>query len=350
MVQEFPLAAYSDDPIYNMKAATQRTGIPAATLRAWERRYKVLEPSRTEGNYRLYSDRDIAILIWLKAQLDAGLSISRAVALLERLRADMDMKTLRTGSAPAADEAPPGAIPSGVAISATPQTSRAAHALHTWMDKPDTATAQTWDRLKAALYAALTRMDEQAASVTLAEAFALYPVETVCMHVITPCMVAIGQDWFDGKISVVTEHFATAYLMGRLLALLNAQPVHQGPLALIGCAPTERHEVGAMMVALLLRRAGYNVRYLGSDIPLVELARAVRELKPRVLAVSAMMSESAQFLLDLPRHLANESSRTQLVFGGRAFSINRDLAAHLNDSIVATDIVDGIARIERLLS
>ncbi len=345
MVQEFPLAAYSDDPIYNMKAVTQRTGIPAATLRAWERRYKVLEPSRTEGNYRLYSDRDIAILIWLKAQLDAGLSISRAVALLERLRADMDMK-----APSAAGGVPPGVVPSGIAISATPQTSRAAHALHTWMNKPDAATAETWDRLKAALHAALTRMDEQVAGVTLAESFALYPVETVCMHIITPCMVAIGQDWFDGKISVVTEHFATAYLMGRLLALLNAQPVHQGSLALIGCAPTERHEIGAVMVALLLRRAGYNVRYLGSDIPLVELARAVRELKPRVLAVSAMMSESAQFLLDLPRHLVHEASHTRLVFGGRAFSINHDLAAQLDGSIVATDIVDGIAQIEQLLS
>lgn len=345
MVQEFPLAAYSDDPIYNMKAVTQRTGIPAATLRAWERRYKVLEPSRTEGNYRLYSDRDIAILVWLKAQLDAGLSISRAVALLKRLRAEMGEKGL-----PAVGGALSGASPVGVTISAKPQASQAAHALHTWMNKPDAATAETWDRLRSALHAALSRMDEQAAGVTLAEAFALYPVEIVCMHVITPCMVAIGQDWFDGTISVVTEHFATAYLMGRLLALLNAQPVHEGHLALIGCAPTERHEIGAVMVALLLRRAGYNVRYLGSDIPLVELARAVRELKPRVLALSAMMSESAQFLLDLPRHLAHEASHTRLVFGGRAFSINHDLATQLNGSIVAADIVDGIIQIERLLS
>ncbi len=340
MAQEFPLAAYSDEPVYNMKAVTQRTGIPAATLRAWERRYKVLEPGRTEGNYRLYSDRDIAILIWLKAQLDAGLSISRAVALLERLRADMAVSAL-----PATAE-----TPSGAAISATPQTSRAAHALHTWMGKPNAATAQTWDRLKTALHGALTRMDEHAAGVILAEAFAVCPLEIVCMRIIAPCMEAIGQDWFDGKISVVTEHFATAYLMGRLLALLNAQPVHQGPLALIGCAPTERHEIGAMMVALLLRRAGYNVRYLGSDIPLAELTRAVREFKPRVLAVSAMMSESAQFLLDLPRHLVQQETGAHLVFGGRAFSINPDLAAQLNGSIVATDIVDGISQIEQLLS
>ena len=85
-MQEMSIAAYSEDPVYNMKAVTQRTGIPAATLRAWERRYHALAPSRTDGNYRLYSERDIAVLRWLKFQLDAGLSISRAVALLERLR------------------------------------------------------------------------------------------------------------------------------------------------------------------------------------------------------------------------------------------------------------------------
>ena len=75
-------------PAFNLKAVLLETGLAADTLRAWERRYKVLAPSRTDGNYRLYSDRDIATLIWLKTQLDAGLSISRAVALLERLRAD----------------------------------------------------------------------------------------------------------------------------------------------------------------------------------------------------------------------------------------------------------------------
>ena len=332
MIQEFPLAAYSDDPIYNMKAVTQRTGIPAATLRAWERRYKVLAPSRTDGNYRLYSDRDIATLIWLKTQLDAGLSISRAVALLERLRADEAEKPIP---------------PQDSILSDGPGASRA---LHTWMNSPDAATAETWDRLWHTLRDALTGMDEQRAGDILAEAFALYTVEAVCLRVITPCLVAVGQDWFDGRISVAIEHFATAYLMGRLLALLNAQPVHQGPLVLVGCAPAERHEIGAMMVALLLRRAGYSVRYLGADIPLPDLVRAVQDHRPRVLALSAMMSESAQHLLELSKQLAAEMPHTQLIFGGRAFAANPDLALDLRGAIVTQGIADGITHIERLLA
>ena len=68
-------------PVYNIKAVAEATGLPAATLRAWERRYGALAPSRTEGGYRLYSERDIALLIWLKERIDEGMTISQALAL-----------------------------------------------------------------------------------------------------------------------------------------------------------------------------------------------------------------------------------------------------------------------------
>ena len=69
-------------PIYNIKAVTEATGLPAATLRAWERRYGALSPGRTQSGYRLYSARDIAVLRWLKARIDEGVSISQAITLL----------------------------------------------------------------------------------------------------------------------------------------------------------------------------------------------------------------------------------------------------------------------------
>ena len=71
-------------PIYNIKAVVEATGLPAATLRAWERRYGALMPSRTESGYRLYSESDIATLRWLKARIGEGLSISQALTLLSR--------------------------------------------------------------------------------------------------------------------------------------------------------------------------------------------------------------------------------------------------------------------------
>src|SRR5438270_2276369 len=79
------LEQYSDVPLFNTKAVVQQTGIAAPTLRAWERRYTILSPRRSQNDYRLYSERDIALLRWLKERVDAGMSISQAIALLRHL-------------------------------------------------------------------------------------------------------------------------------------------------------------------------------------------------------------------------------------------------------------------------
>ena len=84
MVDSYAANPLDDTPVYTIKTVVQITGMTSATLRAWERRYNVLSPGRSDGGYRLYSERDIATLLWLKSQVDAGVAISRAVALLER--------------------------------------------------------------------------------------------------------------------------------------------------------------------------------------------------------------------------------------------------------------------------
>ncbi len=78
---------YSDEPVYNVKAISRQTGVAAATLRAWERRYGVPSPPRTDSGYRLYSARDVAIIRWLKSHIEDGMSISQAVNLLRSLEA-----------------------------------------------------------------------------------------------------------------------------------------------------------------------------------------------------------------------------------------------------------------------
>ena len=76
---------YSDYPLYNTKAVVQQTGIPAPTLRAWERRYTFLLPGRADNSYRRYSERDIVVIRWLKDRVDSGMSISQAIALFRHL-------------------------------------------------------------------------------------------------------------------------------------------------------------------------------------------------------------------------------------------------------------------------
>ena len=74
-----PFADIPDEPLLNIKAVSQATGVEPVTLRAWERRYGVPEPARSDQGYRLYSERDVAILRWLKAKVDAGVKIKQAV-------------------------------------------------------------------------------------------------------------------------------------------------------------------------------------------------------------------------------------------------------------------------------
>jgi len=83
------LAGETDtQPVYNIKAVVEATGLPAATLRAWERRYGALAPGRTNSGYRLYSAQDINVLRWLKARVAEGLTISQAIALHKHRRLD----------------------------------------------------------------------------------------------------------------------------------------------------------------------------------------------------------------------------------------------------------------------
>lgn len=303
---------FSAEPIYNMKAVAQRTGIPAPTLRAWERRHKALSPGRSSGNYRLYSERDIAILEWLDQKTKTGLSISRAVALLELMLAASD-------SARAPDMTP--------------------DRLH---DLP---------RLSADLKDALSTLDERAAGAVLAEAFALYPLEDICEGVIAPALAVIGDEWHAGKVSIVTEHFATSYLLGRLLALLNSQPVGEGPLILLGCAPGERHEIGVLMLALMLRRAGLNTRYLGGDVPLPDWARSIRELQPGVVAISAMTAHSAEMLGGLEGAFAGvpPGRLPRIVLGGMGFRAGAPAIPGLPAVLVDGDLRASVARIRELL-
>jgi methanogenic corrinoid protein MtbC1 len=324
-MQEYPLAAFADDPIYNMKAVTQRTGIPAATLRAWERRYHVLAPRRSDGNYRLYSERDIAILRWLQAQLDAGLSISRAVALLEHLR----------------EHDPEATLP---AIYNNPGASEPQTAAY-----PTTNGVANWEQLQAALQSAFSNLDEQRAGEVLSEAFALYSVEDTCARLISPVLTQIGEAWSQQKMGVAQEHFASAYLMSRLMALFNASHMSGGPLILVACAPAEHHELGALMLALLLRRAGHNVCFLGADLPLADLLKTIRERRPRVVAISSVMTHTLPALMELASSLAANGYRPRLVLGGQALSSAEAHTMHFDCDYIGNNLLESVKAIEGLI-
>jgi DNA-binding transcriptional MerR regulator len=81
------MASIREEAIFNLKAVVQQTGLKPDTLRAWERRYGLPRPERSEGRHRLYSRRDIDTVRWLMARQREGLSISHAVELWGQIEA-----------------------------------------------------------------------------------------------------------------------------------------------------------------------------------------------------------------------------------------------------------------------
>jgi DNA-binding transcriptional MerR regulator len=292
---------YDDAPIYTIKTVVHLTGITPATLRAWERRYGVLAPGRSEGGYRLYSQRDIATLMWLKNQVEAGVAVSRAVALLymhhqageePELRVKLDL----SGGQPE--------IGAG-------NSARSAEAIG--------------DDLLERLLA----FQEGDADLLLGEAFALHPVEHVLERVITPTLVEIGERWHAGEASVVQEHFATAFLRRRLTGLFDVyNSPSVGPLAITGAAPSEWHDMGILLVSLILRRHGWRIIYLGQNVPAAQLCSEIARQRPGLVCLSATIRDSAESLVEVAKSIGKlPEPQPRLALGGRAFNSHPELKA-----------------------
>ncbi|HEU0027470.1 MAG TPA: MerR family transcriptional regulator, partial [Ktedonobacterales bacterium] len=195
-VQPPALDACSDMPLYNTKAVVWQTGAPAPTLRAWERRYGILAPQRGENGYRLYSERDIAIIAWLRERVESGLTISQAIALMRSL----DIGRKRRRGRPLAGPIP-HAQPEAV--------STYDGAPHAGASSPIAPPPRLLlDELSEALVSHFIALDEAAATHTIAEAFAVYTLEDVCLSLIIPALARAVQLWENGEVSVTVEHFA----------------------------------------------------------------------------------------------------------------------------------------------
>ncbi len=311
------LTEYSDEPTYNMKAVEQQTGISAATLRAWERRYALVEPRRTASGYRLYSDRDVALLRWVRHQMDEGLTVSRVVAMLSSMR-DTNEPLWVNGDEEAAikREAP----------------------------LPPPALMQP-------LVKALIDLDDDRADEIMEQAFALYTMPTVYVELIAPALVEIGDAWHRGDIFISTEHFASAYLRGRLLALLQIYSHRPDlPTIIVGCAPSERHEAGALIFAVMLRQQGYNVVYLGQDVPVEDIVKLAAQEHPTMVCLSANSAPTALLLRDVQQHFDQIESPVPLFgYGGRAFDSDPDLRRLVAGHYLGSDPRDAISVVNNLL-
>jgi MerR family transcriptional regulator, light-induced transcriptional regulator len=326
------LESYSDMPLYNTKAVVHRTGVPAPTLRAWERRYDILSPRRGENDYRLYSERDIATVTWLRERVAGGMTISHAIALLHAIepaaRNSWGGEHLDPTAMLHCSEFLPRATvnPAPVRLSLT--------------------------ELRTSLLCQLIQFDEYAANRTIGQALAVHRVEDVCLSLLTPTLYTMGDMWAGGEISTTVVHFASACIRAQLANIFrSAARDDSGPLVLVGCTPGELHELGALMLALFLRRRGLRVAYLGQNVEIHGLVATVLSTQPAAVLLSASLLAHFDTLREVGDFLSEQTAtRPLFVFGGQIFSRNPDLARGVPGEFLTANADEAAREMRRRLS
>jgi MerR family transcriptional regulator, light-induced transcriptional regulator len=273
---------------------SRRVGVSPDVLRAWERRYGLLDPLRSDSGQRLYTPADESRVRRMRELMAEGFSAQVAA---------------RSVGAPA--PAPPPA---------------------------DTAALAA---VIAALDEALMALDATAAHTAFDRLLAGYGLDTVLGDAILPLLARIGDRWERGDTTVAQEHFASALLAGRLQALTRGWDRGNGPRAIAACPPGERHDLGLLCFALALRDRGWRIAYLGQDTPVQALADTAARLAPDLVVMSAV---SRQPLARAAGALAELGRAHPLAIGGRGAS--HDLAERLSarflpDCVIAS--ADAIA-------
>ena len=234
--------------MYTVKHAAELTGIPADTLRMWERRYAVVTPQRSASGYRLYDDAALRRLETMHTLVDSGWAPRQA--------ADWVLADDPSGS----DAERPSSVP------------------------------ERGDVLALARVA--SSFDVTGLDAALDAGFALGTFEEVVDGWLMPALHRVGAGWREGSVSVAGEHLVSATVQRRIAAAFDSAERHpEGPTVVVGLARGSRHELGVLAFATALRRAGLDVVYVGGDLPPDGWAAAVADRHPAAAVIGVPSAE-----------------------------------------------------------
>lgn len=309
---------YPSEPEFTIKAVQHRTGIKPVTLRAWERRYNLLEPVRLPNGYRLYSERDIQLLLWVQRRVDSGISISQVVQQFNQIREK-------------------GVWPESI------QTFSPA--------KPRKQAPRPARHYAELMFGALVSHNEERAAMIFEETQLYFDLLTIFQEVVQPCLELLDEAWFVGDIRITTRHHASTVLKGRLAGIMQGLPIiKEGALILVGCGPEEMEEMDAMMLAVLLRQSNYHVEYLGQDLPTEDLIDYAKISRPKLLCL-AINSEPTAFLLNgFSKQLNSVRGKPKFAFFGKYVSQEESAREELGGVYLGETLKTNLERIRRLLT
>jgi MerR family transcriptional regulator, light-induced transcriptional regulator len=246
---------------------SRRSGVSPELLRAWERRYGLLQPSRSSGGLRLYSSADLERVQRMRRHVAQGLAAREAAALAISTDAEDGVGT----------------------------------------------TAFDPAQARARLRGALEAFDEAGAQAVIDDLLAVATLDAVLSDVIVPYLRELGELWERNEVSIAQEHFATNVLRGRLLGLARGWGRGAGRRALLACPPGERHDLGLIAFGLALRERGWRIDYLGSDTPAQSIVDTARAVDAALVVVSAVTIDALAPLLPA---LARLPPRSVVAVGG----------------------------------
>lgn len=265
----------SSEGKYNIKAISNMLGIQAGTLRAWERRYKMIAPVRNESGHRLYTDEHLKILRWLISKVNQGFTISQAISLMEN---------------------------SGVGV-----------------DTVEPRNRDILDELGDKLLTALLDFNGAQAHELINQAFNLFTIDKTVIDLIGPILIKVGDLWEEGRITTAHEHFASSFLRSKIEGLSNSFP-HSSflPKAVAVCGPGERHELGLLMFTMFLRRKGFEVIFLGTSVAEHDIEAVLDQVNPKFLFLSCTLEQNVEAVLKLADEIGGNYSDLFIGLGGIA--------------------------------
>jgi MerR family transcriptional regulator, light-induced transcriptional regulator len=312
-----PLSSFANIPAFNVKAVCLRTGITAATLRAWERRYGLPNPERTPNGYRLYSERDLAIIIWLMQQTQAGIAIGQAVQQLVSIIYQKQEVYVRIANK---------AQQSSISV-------------------PRSPALLTNDLLDAFL-----NFDERAANKAINEASALFTIETTLTQTVLPALRAAYGLAQSREASLSMYRFGVSFARQWVLTLIQNVPMpkNRESVVTIGFSG-ENHELEVLILGLMLRRSGWPVTHLGADLGPEILISRLDNINAVAVLYYIDSPQHAERLVGFPPPINRNGHAMWCVVAGEALENRPELQGRIPFEYLGADLRDVVQCLTRRL-
>lgn len=290
--------------LFPIGTVSNMTGVNSVTLRAWERRYGLIVPTRTESGHRMYSEEDIERIKLILQLIDEGIAISRINEALEIAREDQ-------------------------------------------MASEDDTTH--WNRYQEEMLRGVNNFDESLLDSVYNEAMSLYPVDVVTKQLLLPLLEKLGKRWMKISTGVAEEHFFSVFMRNKLGARFHHQNrKNQGPRLIAACLPGEQHEFGLMLFTLAAHARGYQIVLLGADMPIQQLAEVVHRSNSDGIVLSGSIETDSTSLYEDLLKLIEDSNVPVWVGGNTSEHLKQEIEASGSTSL-GRDLIVGLHQIHKVL-